>query len=387
MLALSNHAAMKSLQHFASGGTMESELRRSILLGMAAILAGCGGGDGSEPTPQTPDPLVKKAKMTLLIYIAGSNLESDYNEASNNINEMLKATYNPDVNVVLQTGGAAKLGWSSIRRKQIKSQKIIELEPVANPDASFADPQTLVDFVQWSKDNFPAERYIFSFWNHGGGPIGGFGGDEINLYKGQGQLRTNDIQKALEKSTQIIGQKFEMIGFDCCLMASFEIISAIKNTTKYYIASEELEPGGGWNYTPFLNYISNNPQSSGSEISKIIIDAYIEKNKLNQSITLSSIDISKFQNLENSLSLLFSALNKKIENEGYDAFSDILKARSQSLDFMSNIFRGKNSLDLMGGFKSEVQHLLPSKVRRCHHLVRPRHTSNFSLKSASPLPA
>ena len=40
----------------------------------------------------------------------------------------------------------------------------------------------------------------------------------------------------------------------------------------------------------------------------------------------------------------------------------------------------------LGGFKPEVQHLPPSKVRRCHHLVRPRHTSNFSLKSASPLP-
>ena len=40
-----------------------------------------------------------------------------------------------------------------------------------------------------------------------------------------------------------------------------------------------------------------------------------------------------------------------------------------------------------GGFKPEVQHLLPSKVRRCHHLVRPRHTSSSSLKSASPLPA
>ena len=41
----------------------------------------------------------------------------------------------------------------------------------------------------------------------------------------------------------------------------------------------------------------------------------------------------------------------------------------------------------MGGFKPEVQHLLPSKVRRCHHLVRPRPISNFSPKSASPLPA
>ena len=43
--------------------------------------------------------------------------------------------------------------------------------------------------------------------------------------------------------------------------------------------------------------------------------------------------------------------------------------------------------DMSGGFKPEVQHLPRSKVRRCHHLVRPRPISNFSLKSASPLPA
>ena len=41
----------------------------------------------------------------------------------------------------------------------------------------------------------------------------------------------------------------------------------------------------------------------------------------------------------------------------------------------------------LGGFKPEVQHLPPSKVRRCHHLVRPRHTSSFNPKIASPSPA
>ena len=45
-----------------------------------------------------------------------------------------------------------------------------------------------------------------------------------------------------------------------------------------------------------------------------------------------------------------------------------------------------HALRRVGGFKPEVQHLQPSKVRRCHHLVRPRPINNFSLKSASPLP-
>ena len=44
-----------------------------------------------------------------------------------------------------------------------------------------------------------------------------------------------------------------------------------------------------------------------------------------------------------------------------------------------------SSRSIWGGFKLEVQHLPPIKVRRCRHLVRL--TSSFNLKIASPLPA
>ena len=57
-----------------------------------------------------------------------------------------------------------------------------------------------------------------------------------------------------------------------------------------------------------------------------------------------------------------------------------------SSDFFQALEGDFRLLRIPGGFKPEVQHLLPSKVRRCHHLVRPRPINNFSLKSASPLP-
>ena len=267
------------------GVNMESELRRSILLGIAAILAGCGGGGSDSPEPPT-DSSGKKAKMTMLVYINGSDLESGVrwdgnqwvphnapgNDATKNITEMLLANDNPDVNIILQTGGTKKEGWESIKRKQIKNQSLVDLRAVDKPNASFADPQTLIDFIQWSKDNFPAEKYILVFWNHGGGPIGGFGSDQINSYNQKNSLCTNDIKIALESSVEILGQKFELIGFDACLMASFEIISAIKNTCNYYVASEEIEPNGGWNYIPVLDSIAQNPGLSGKDLGVTITD-------------------------------------------------------------------------------------------------------------------
>ena len=60
---------------------------------------------------------------------------------------------------------------------------------------------------------------------------------------------------------------------------------------------------------------------------------------------------------------------------------------STAQKFDSNFYEMLKFHINVGGFKPEVQHLQPSKVRRCHHLVRPRHTSSSSLKSASPLPA
>ena len=66
-----------------------------------------------------------------------------------------------------------------------------------------------------------------------------------------------------------------------------------------------------------------------------------------------------------------------------DEFNRVLRDAQLPLEKRKKIAEHINQ----GGFKPEVQHLQPSKVHRCHHLVRPRPISNFSLKSASPLPA
>jgi hypothetical protein len=34
-------------------------------------------------------------------------------------------------------------------------------------ERNMGDPQTLVDFVTWSKANYPADHYALYFWGHG----------------------------------------------------------------------------------------------------------------------------------------------------------------------------------------------------------------------------
>ena len=51
-------------------------------------------------------------------------------------------------------------------------------------------------------------------------------------------------------------QRLEFVGFDACLMGTVETAYAIKNNVDYLIASEEIEPGTGWNYKKLLNQLS-----------------------------------------------------------------------------------------------------------------------------------
>ena len=84
------------------------------------------------------------------------------------------------------------------------------LEDVGNTPVT--DPDLVADFINFSVENYPADRYGFIFWNHGGGTISGYGADEN--FDGQG-MSIDQIAEAFEKANH----KFDFIGFDCCLMA------------------------------------------------------------------------------------------------------------------------------------------------------------------------
>ena len=48
--------------------------------------------------------------------------------------------------------------------------------------ANMGDPATFLDFLNFTYANYPASHYGLICWDHGGGPIGGYGYDELFGY-------------------------------------------------------------------------------------------------------------------------------------------------------------------------------------------------------------
>ena len=84
------------------------------------------------------------------------------------------------------------------------------------------------------------------------------------------------------------GVKFDIIGFDACLMATLETALVAEQYGDYLIASEAVEPGTGWYYTNWLSALSENPAIDSLDLGKQIIDDYVKMSGNSQ--TTLSID-------------------------------------------------------------------------------------------------
>ena len=209
--------------------------------------------------------------VTVLVLMNGSDLESEYGEATEDLSEMVKASKGDRMNVLVETVGTRK--WDS--RYGISSRRseryLVTDTGLTLVDGSLGQldttiPTTLSDFIRWGAQNSPADRYILILWDHGGGPVYGFGYDEYQSY--DSSLTIDEMQIALRDG----GVYFDLIGMDCCLMSSLEVCCALYEYCDYTLLSEDFEPAIGWSHTGWLNALGKNPAISTPELAKIVID-------------------------------------------------------------------------------------------------------------------
>ncbi len=276
-----------------------------------------------------------KDTMTILVYMCGADLESENGMASSDLKEMVNASLSDKVNVLVYTGGARK--WKnnvvSARVNQIYRIKKGSLERLVENDGkdSMTSPKTLSRFIQYGAQNFPANRMVLIFWDHGGGSVSGYGYDE--RYS-QGQTMTlAGINEALANG----GVKFDFIGFDTCLMSTVENGLMLESYADYMIASEESEPGVGWYYTNWLNKVSKNTSMSTVEIGKTIVDDFVEvcnRQCRGQATTLSVTDLAELgATVPKELREFSIETNELIRNKEY---RKVAQARSQTREFATH---------------------------------------------------
>ena len=281
-------------------------------------------------TATTEHPHGAAGTKTLMIYMVGSDLESEHGAASTDIKEMLDSGFDDtSMNVLLYTGGCSNWQDRDIPEDSnttflIKDGKLEQLK--TSSASNMGNPDTLSEFLNYGYTNYPAETYGVILWNHGGGAFFGYGYDETT----NDSLTLNELSDAFANSPFHDENKLEFIGFDACLMANIETAHTLAPYANYMIASQESEPGSGWSYE-FLKDIAS--QKSGSEIGTTIVDQYMTDttNYINSipfaycPICLSVMDLGKIDAVESALDQLFEKADAEFGNSTYSKYSAFRK--------------------------------------------------------------
>ena len=318
--------------------TKHSALLMAGLLTVGAILSGCTDTETAVSDPMNrmtnagPGVGSSESGWTIMVYLCGSDLESSGGLASLNLEEMCSAVLPEDVNVLVETGGTSTWYWDGIEtdvlgRYQVMDGSLEEAETVEL--ASMGDPSTLTGFIQWGIETYPSEHYGLILWDHGGGNADGVCYDE--LYDGD-NLTLPELGSALNDT----GVTLDFIGFDACLMASFETAKAISGFGYYMVASEETEPGQGWDYESMLNAIGEDPSMQGDALGKVICDAFLDKClRLDcaDEATLSVIDLSAVDMLDRT----------------FDEYTSGMAMAADDVEALNSVASGADQTESYGG--------------------------------------
>ena len=261
-----------------------------------------------------------QSPQTVMIYMVGSDLESDGGIATKDMAEIANAGGNA-VRILLYAGGAEH--WQSDMprgRDGVFELVNSEWKLIDSPQArNMGDPGTLTDFLTFGYERYNAQSYALILWNHGSGPMVGYGRDEMH---GGDPLSLPELRTALLNSPFSEENKLEWVGFDACLMGSIETAKLMSPFARYMIASQEAEPSTGWNYA-FLSDIE--PGESGDVTGKRICESYVDGllsryvqvPEFAPPVTLSCLDLTHVQDVERAMDELARAMTGELTLKTY----------------------------------------------------------------------
>ena len=103
-----------------------------------------------------------KDTVTVMVYMCGTDLESEYGMATKDLQEMTSATIGDNVNVLVETGGTKKWQNSTVSNSTNQIYRIrsggVQLVKDDLGRKSMTDPSTLSSCIQYCKPNYPADR-------------------------------------------------------------------------------------------------------------------------------------------------------------------------------------------------------------------------------------
>ena len=281
-------------------------------------------------------PMGDPDTWTIFVYLCGTDLESDGGGATMDLWEMVGASHSDRVRFVVETGGTRHWYNSAADPKQndrllIQNGMVRKVEECAR--SGMGRSSTLADFLIWGIQNYASEHMGLILWNHGGGSISGVCFDERDWYD---SLSLLEMDAALLSAADIMTDRFEFIGLDACLMSTVETANILASYADYMIASQESEPGTGWDYAAIGNYLAGHPDADGEALGRVICDSFYascERDRIESFATLAVVDLRRLDEL-----LVC-----------FNSFAENMYAESEDPTVLSAMVREIRSADNFGG--------------------------------------
>lgn len=322
LVGCSAESAFAPEQSAPEPGTAPAQTAFPSAAETGAPVGSVSGQDGGE---SAETPAASGETTTLLLYMVGSDLESKAGAATGDLQEILGSGVSLDnVNVLVCAGGSTR--WQTDRVSETQTS-ILRLTPegytllTAQPARSMGDAGCLADFVNYAVEAFPAAHYALILWDHGNGPVIGYGKD---MLFDNDTLTLHEMQEAMALTPFGDTLRLDWVGFDACLMASAELCCVWAPYADYLLASQEVEPAFGWAYGFLSALDGSEPAALLSEAAAAYLRSclayYEKKGYQGRETTLSVLDLSAAAPLAEALDALFAAAGADVA-EAYNTLA------------------------------------------------------------------
>lgn len=267
------------------------------------------------------------AKLTVMLYLCGTDLETDQGLASYNLNEIGQTVPNSEVNFIVATGGAEQ--WHADEEDYPNVGVAIDNEHnqywkydengfslMESLDKAYdmTRPETLTAFIRWAQENSPAERYVLVLWDHGGGSNDGLFVDQN--FPDSPSMSVAELGSALKDS----GVHLDTLIIDACLMSNLATAMTVSPYADYLLASEEIAPGSGSAFGEWVQYFYDQPDYAAPHFGRFFCDTMQQKYNelgLTQTIdtaTFAMIDLSKVDAVADAVRAYLKEVSALLEN-------------------------------------------------------------------------
>jgi len=156
----------------------------------------------------TNDDLIFITSNTIILYISADNDLSEYASLNLGLLKSIGSTENVNIVTLIDDKGDNNTKLNHVKLRSINDTPLNEMDPGYVDEMNMGDNSTLENFVIWSMDNYPADRYMLVLWGHGKDWHG-------VAPDGDDYLTMDELDSALNNIVEYNGgNKLDIIGFD-----------------------------------------------------------------------------------------------------------------------------------------------------------------------------